>query len=180
MQCPPGECQNVGNRQAGDSSARRWTMATEAETIAAKIDELARQALAQLEELPAEALNRTLALPETNSLYALATHLAGAGEFWTVTMVGGRDIPRERAAEFSATGTLEALRERYERWLGAMHEDLDALPNAELERVLIVVGPRAWMDGNTLTVRESLLHALEHTALHLGHIQLTRQILLYE
>jgi hypothetical protein len=155
-------------------------MASEAETITAKLDELARQALAQMEGLPEEALNRTLALPETNSLYALATHLAGAGEFWTVTMVGGRDIPRDRAAEFSTTGTLTALRERYERWLGAMHEDLDALPSTEMERVLTVTGPRrAWL-GDTLTVRESLVHALEHSALHLGHIQLTRQILLNE
>ncbi len=29
------------------------------------------------------------------------------------------------------------------------------------------------------TAREALLHAVEHSALHLGHIQLTRQILGY-
>jgi uncharacterized damage-inducible protein DinB len=152
-------------------------MATEAGTIAAKVEKLAREALEQMEGLPEKALNQRLPLPETNSLYALATHLVGAGEFWTVTVVGGRDIPRDREGEFTATGTLAALRERYERWLTMLHEDLDGLRDAEMERVMTLVGPvRAWMAGDQLTVRESLLHALEHTALHLGHIQLTRQL----
>lgn len=154
-------------------------MATEAGTIAAKIEKLAREALEQMDGLPEGALNKQLPLPETNSLYALATHLVGAGELWTVTVVGGRDIPRDREAEFSATGTLAALRERYERWLVMLHEDLYGLRDAEMERVVTLVGPvRAWMVGDQLTVRESLLHALEHTALHLGHIQLTRQLML--
>jgi hypothetical protein len=154
-------------------------MATEAETIAATIERLAREALAQLEGLPEEALNRALPLPETNSLYALATHLLGAGQYWTVTLVGGRDIPRNREAEFTATGTLTSLRERYDRWLAALHEHLDALPDAEMTRPLPLTGRirPGWMESDQISVRESLLHALDHTALHLGHIQLTRQLL---
>ncbi len=154
-------------------------MATEAQTIVAKIERLAREALAQLEGLPEEALNRKVPLPETNSLYALAAHLLGAGQYWTVTLVGGRDIPRNREAEFSASGTLAPLRERYEQWLAALHEDLDALPDAAMSRLVTVSGRTrpVWMDSDQISVRESLLHALEHTALHVGHIQLTRQLL---
>ncbi len=154
-------------------------MATEAGTIVALIDRRAHEALEQLEGLPEEALNRKLPLPETNSLYALATHLAGAGEFWSVAMVGGRDIARHRESEFAATGTLAALRERYEKWLTAMHEDLDAYPDEKMGQLVTLTGRTrpAWMDSDQLTARESLLHALEHTTLHLGHIQLTRQLL---
>ena len=31
--------------------------------------------------------------------------------------------------------------------------------------------------GDTLTLRDCLLHAVEHGALHQGHIQITRQLL---
>ena len=44
-----------------------------------------------------------------------------------------------------------------------------ALPDLEATRV----SPR---DGRTFTVVWCLAHALEHTALHLGHIQVTRQL----
>jgi hypothetical protein len=154
-------------------------VATEAATIAAKIERLAREALARLEGLPEEALNHKLALPETNSLYALATHMLGAGQYWTVTLVGGHDIPRNREAEFAAMGTLPLLRERYESWLAVLHEDLDALPDAEMNRLVTLTGRIRpdWMESDQITARESLLHALEHTALHVGHIQLTRQLL---
>jgi len=48
---------------------------------------------------------------------------------------------------------------------------LESLTLADLEQER--VSPR---DGRTFTVGWALSHALEHTALHTGHIQLTRQM----
>ncbi len=153
-------------------------MTPEAASIAALLERLSRDMLAQLDGIPERELNRTLPLPETNSLYALATHTLGAGEYWTLVMAGGRDIPRDRPAEFRASGAYPDLVARCERWLADLRAVFDQLPAAELDRVadIATAARRPWM-GNPFTVRDCLLHALEHTALHLGHIQLTAQLL---
>lgn len=141
------------------------------------IERIARDALKQLDGLSEEVLNRTVPIPEANHLYALATHLAGAGEFWAVTVPGNRTTNRDRPAEFRANGTLADLTSLYDRWLAELHAVLDALPDAELDRT---VDPALYpnrIDANeSLTVRDCLLHAVEHSALHLGHIQLTTQM----
>ncbi|WP_376795814.1 DinB family protein [Thermogemmatispora sp.] len=142
------------------------------------LERLTRDALFQLEDVPEADLNRQLELPETNTLFALATHLVGAAEYWVLTLVGQRQIERDRSAEFQAQGDFDSLKKRYERWLQAMHEVLDALPDERLQEP--VTGPTTYRYApadRPLIARDALLHAVEHSALHLGHIQLTRQML---
>jgi uncharacterized damage-inducible protein DinB len=154
-------------------------MSDETTQIASVLDYLGHQVLAQLQDLSDEELNRPLTLPETNTLYALATHMVGAGEFWVLAVAGGRTIPRDRPAEFRATGSYSDLTARYERWLAGVHEVLDALVPARMEERVDVNRYRSvpLASAQEVSVREALLHALEHSALHLGHIQLTRQLL---
>jgi hypothetical protein len=52
--------------------------------------------------LPDEVLNRAVPICEANTLFALATHLVGAGEFWVLVLAGGREGDRDRDAEFHA------------------------------------------------------------------------------
>lgn len=146
--------------------------------FAQMLERIARDTLRALEDIPDEVLNRPLPLPETNSIFALATHLVGAGEFWTLVLVGGREIPRDRPAEFHATGTGAALVTRYERWIAELHALLDTFSEEELERMANPAPFRAWRDDMPQTMLTCLLHAVEHSALHLGHIQLTRQMVL--
>ncbi len=154
-------------------------MPTAGAQFAEILERIARDTLAALDGLPDEVLNRPLPLPETNSLFALATHLAGAGEFWTLVLAGGREIPRDRAAEFHATGTGAALVARYERWIAELHAALDTFPEEALDRLADPPPPyRPWQGNEPMTIRACLLHAVEHSALHLGHIQLTRQMAL--
>lgn len=155
-------------------------MPTTGAHFAQVLERIARDTLWALDCLPDEVLNRPLPLPETNSLFALATHLAGAGEFWTLVLVGGRDIPRNRPAEFHAAGTGAELVTRYERWIADLHALLDTLAEEELELLADPVPFRAWQGDMPQTKLTCLLHAVEHSALHLGHIQLTRQVLLAE
>ena len=146
--------------------------------IAQLLERIARDTLQALDGLSDEVLNRPLPLPETNSLFALATHLVGAGEFWTLVLAGGQEIPRDRPAEFHATGTGAALVARYERWIAALHALLDTFPEEALDRLADHAPFRVWRGDTPQTILTCLLHAVEHSALHLGHIQLTRQVLL--
>ena len=155
-------------------------MKTTASAIVEVLEQTARQAVAALEGVSEAQLNQPLDLPETNTLFALATHLVGAGEYWTLATVGKRNIPRDRPAEFRARGALPELAARYERWIVELHAVLDDLPDAALGEY--IEGPMQFSAGRgedeRFTASDCLLHAVEHSALHLGHIQLTRQVLL--
>jgi len=55
--------------------------------------------------------------------------------------------------------------------------------HAFARRVVADLGPEdlaaertAYADGRTMTVGACLLHVLRHTALHTGHMQITRQL----
>lgn len=154
-------------------------MSGTASQIADMLERLARDAMAQLEGITRDDLNRPLTLPESNTLFALATHLVGSGEYWTLVRVGKRDIPRDRSAEFYATGRVKDLLGRYERWIQAVHELLDAFPDERLDEPIGPMESHSAIKSTTCNAREALLHAVEHSALHLGHIQLTRQFLGY-
>jgi uncharacterized damage-inducible protein DinB len=155
-------------------------MSDEATQIANVLDHVGRDVLAQIKDISHEDLNRPLTLPETNTLFALATHLVGAGEFWVLVVAGGRSIPRDRSAEFRASGSLADLTARYERWIAGVHEVLDALAPDRMEQRVDLSRYRSSPSGSEeVSVREALLHAVEHSALHSGQIQITRQMLGY-
>lgn len=109
---------------------------------------------------------------EMNTFAAIATHAVSAGEFMTLHAVGGAPSQRDREAEFSATGNRDEIQVRYHRWLGAVHELLAGLTDADLDRESVSerYRERNWR------VAEILLHCLDHTALHLGHLQVQRQL----
>jgi hypothetical protein len=65
--------------------------------------------VATLTGLDDAALNTPINLDEANTMAALATHTVAAGEFWTLVLVGGQRIPRDRPAEFHAVDSGPAL-----------------------------------------------------------------------
>lgn len=109
---------------------------------------------------------------EMNTFAAIAIHVVSAGEFMTLHAVGNEPSNRVREGEFSATGSLAEIRERYDRWLAGVHDLLDGLTDADLDRDSSE--PRYVERG--WKVAEILLHALDHTALHVGHLQVQRQL----
>lgn len=151
-------------------------MTTVASAIAEVLERGARDTVEALRGVSEAQLNQPLDLPETNTLYALATHLVGAGEFWSVTLLAKHPVVRDRPAEFRATGALPDLVARYERWIADLHAVLDGMPDAALVGPVVVPEPYS-TGGETTTAIGCLLHAIEHSALHLGHIQLTAQLL---
>lgn len=155
-------------------------MPGEASHFAIVLERIARRSLTQFRDISDADLNRPLELPESNTVFALATHLIGSAEYWVLQMAGGRDVHRDRPSEFRSTGTGAELVARYERWLTAMQELLPTLPDERLDQP---VSPRTGyhpsLDDEPMTVRDALLHAIEHCALHQGHLELTRQLLGY-
>ncbi len=136
---------------------------------------LQSSALEQLRGIPEGDLNDwrpRQALGDVNTFFALATHLVGAGEYWVLHAAGGRPLDRDRPAEFRARGDLPTLTARYDRWLADSREMLATLTEADLARVptLASGNDRGW------TVAECLMHGVEHTAIHVGHLQIQRQI----
>lgn len=155
-------------------------MPGEASHFAVVLERIAQNTLAQFRDISDVDLNRPLDLSESNSALVLATHLIGSAEYWVLEMAGGRDVQRERSSEFRATGTGAELVVRYERWIAAMQELLQTLPDERLDQLANVSAQyHPALDDDPMTVRDALLHAVEHCALHQGHLELTRQLLGY-
>lgn len=122
-------------------------------------------------ELPAEALDWKPG-PDMNSIAIILAHTAGSWRYWVGDVAGGLPSGRVRAEEF------ETFKVSTAEMLGRLNAALDTtrqvLSQLDLSRLVEVrtVG----MLNEERTVGWALLHALEHTALHAGHIQVTRQL----
>jgi len=145
--------------------------------MATMIELLAGDIVRELSDVSHDVLNQPVDVPEANSLFAIATHLKASGRVWTLVAAGGRDIPRDRDAEFVATGTFEELKADYDKWLGEMHDVLDGMPDEELSRPTGVAAYRPNLGVDDMTVEHALLHCLDHMGIHFGHIQVTKQFL---
>jgi hypothetical protein len=109
---------------------------------------------------------------EMNTFAAMAIHVVSAGEFMTLHAVGGAPSNRNREGEFSATGSLSDIRARFDAWLDGLHTVLEGLSEDDLNAP--TAEPRYIERG--WPTAEVLLHALDHTALHVGHMQVQRQL----
>ncbi len=139
-----------------------------------RIDDLRGQVRDLIADLPAEALNWR-PLPTTddhamNSLAVLAAHVAGAEQFWLAEVIGGQPPTRNREAEFAiVVADAAPLVARLDEVRAVTHGVCERLTAADLE------GSRE-VHGRTVSVRWAFLHVIDHTALHLGHMQITYQL----
>lgn len=142
------------------------------EAYAEQLAHLHQEAEKLIADLSPDALNWQ-PMPGMNSIAVLVAHLTGAERYWIGDVAAGDPHERNRQAEFEVRDVdAETLIER----LRASDEYIASAVNAfSLDDLLAErTAPR---DGRTFTVAWALLHALEHTAMHVGHIQMTRQIL---
>jgi hypothetical protein len=146
----------------------------------AMLQKLVDDIFQQLDGVPEDDLNTWLprdGMRDVNTFFALATHTVGAGEFWILEAAGGHAVDRDRLAEFRSTGTLEQLRERYDRWLRDSADVFATTDDATLASLYErQANPERGMSAARRTRAECIAHALEHTAVHLGHLQLQRQL----
>lgn len=122
-------------------------------------------------DLPAEAMDWKPG-PEMNSIAVILAHTAGAWRYWAGDVAGDKPSGRVRAEEFE-TFNVDAA-----EMLGRLNAALETTRQvlAELELSRLGEGRTAGMFNEERTRGWALFHALEHTALHAGHIQMTRQL----
>jgi len=107
-----------------------------------------------------------------NSLAVLVTHTAGAMRYWIGTVAGQDQSERDRDSEFrTKDDDAAALGARIDAALVHSRTILGTLTLADLDAKRIA--PR---DGRVYTVAWALMHALEHTAIHVGHMQMAWQL----
>lgn len=133
---------------------------------------------AALRDLSEDDLNRAPAVAGANSPYVIATHTFGNVRAWVLGIVCGQDLRRDRPAEFASRGTYADLGVAACKLSGEIDEALQKLDPATLDDV-ITPTPELYGEGETheTTRRRALIHPLEHASIHLGHIQMTVQLL---
>ena len=136
-----------------------------------RLNDLFGQIEEVLTDLPTEALDWVPG-PEMNSLAVLAAHTLGATRYWVETMSLGLGSERVRQDEFEAKGQDMAA------WLQLVSETRNAC-EAALETLTLedldkdYISP---MHSREFKVGWSIMHAIEHCASHVGHMQITKQM----
>jgi len=151
----------------------------ELRVYAAYIRRIALEAVATLQDLSAGQLNWKTGEYWSNTMFAIATHMVAMGEYWVLCLVGGADIVRARQAEFHAVGSAAEIVLRLHDWsqacdvlcIGLGSEVLD-----EIAQVPIEYFQSGGFGSGALSKRECLMHVVEHSALHLGQLQILRQL----
>jgi hypothetical protein len=106
------------------------------------------------------------------SFCVLVAHTTGAQRYWIGDVACQDPSGRNRAAEFEVRGLAAVkLEERLDQSLTYARGAAKKLKLTDLQEIRIC--PR---EDRKYTAGWALAHALEHTALHLGHAQVTRQL----
>ncbi len=141
------------------------------EALAERFQDLHTQVKKDLDSLPSEALD-WVSGPDMNSASVIITHLTGAERFLIGDLIMQDPSNRNRDAEFQVKMVpKQKLLQRLddsEMYLKSAFEKL-TLQDLDTERL----HPRR---GEQVKVSWALLHALDHVALHLGHLQMTAQL----
>ena len=141
-----------------------------------------RQRFALMQEIAASlddgALNRAPAVSEGNSVYALAAHTAGNARAWILGIACGQAMRRDRPAEFASSGDGAALRALLNETLAEVTEALASLPPGRLDERL-VPDTELWglHEPREISRRRAVIQVIEHASLHVGHMELTRDLL---
>ena len=136
-----------------------------------RLEELHGDMESAIEGLPEDALDWVPGR-DMNPISVLVVHVAGAERYWVGDVVARDPSGRDRAAEFHVRGlSAAALKKRLADVLAYACGVLEDLTLEDLEAVRI--SPR---NERELAVGWSLAHALAHTAIHVGHVQITRQL----
>jgi uncharacterized damage-inducible protein DinB len=155
-------------------------MNAEVETLSRQIRSLLERVAQAVQGLNEDQLNWRPPIAGANSAYVIATHTLGNARAWVLGIACGQQVERDRPAEFRASGpdaaALVTEAKKLSQEIGAA---LAALTPAEPDRRLVPL-PKYWGEGEPyeISVREALFHVVEHAALHLGHLQLTRDLAL--
>ncbi|MDV8000228.1 DUF664 domain-containing protein [Rhodococcus sp. IEGM 1408] len=116
----------------------------------------------------------------TNTAAALVHHLCGVLSSWGAACLGGEPVERDRGAEFAYSGPVEPEVDRLESLIARLPAWAEtAAARGDLAHP---AGTAFDVDSarraGTFTADWVLAHILHEFATHLGHLELTRDVLL--
>ncbi|MFB4284058.1 MULTISPECIES: mycothiol transferase [unclassified Nonomuraea] len=114
--------------------------------------------------------------PGANSPYALLAHCLGVVSYWAGQLVAGREVTRDRDAEFAGAGPVGPLLDEVATVRGRLADDVRAaVPGARLRDA----PPAAFLGPDReLTQGSALLHVYEELAQHHGQMEILRDAIL--
>ena len=115
------------------------------------------------------------AVPSTggSTPFQLVTHAMGATRWWTAHHVCGLAVDRDRDAEFEAAGTVVGARAA----VAELRAELSSLEPQMAAATDVHGAPSTQTPlGQDWTVGACLIHAYEELAQHLGHLELTTDL----
>jgi len=125
----------------------------------------------EISDLPQEALDWSRATGD-NSVAVLTVHISGAYKYWFSDIIAGIPSGRDRDAEFlTSNQPAHAILQKLDQSMELIETVISQLTLEDL--ISTRISPR---DGKSYSVGWAMLHVYEHTALHLGHLQITRQM----
>ena len=136
-----------------------------------------------VEALGDERVNLRPDFPGANSPYVILYHCVGCTNFWIGALLAGRQVNRDRDAEFQARGTVADIVQAVRTLQKQLPEDLThvqgnkplAYPDA-----LLAQGGTTRQDVGHWRQGKALVHAYEELAQHHGQMEITRDILMQQ
>lgn len=131
-----------------------------------------------VEDLGDERANRRPALDGANSPFSLLTHCCGVVTFWVDHVVLGREVHRDRDAEFAAQGPVGPLLREVQELQRRFTADLLAVEPAAPVRNPPAAPSRAVAPAESVTQGFALQHVYTELAQHLGQMEIIRDLIL--
>jgi uncharacterized damage-inducible protein DinB len=102
---------------------------------------------------------------QANAVGNLVLHLSGSNRYYLEQVIGGRDIGRNRDAEFAARGSYSKaqLKELWEETRVVVEQILSGLDPSQMTQTTD-------RSGKQTTYAQILLHVTHHNATHMGQI----------
>lgn len=130
-----------------------------------------------VEELGDDRVNLCPSLPGANSPYVILTHCIGVAHYWIGEALAGRQVNRDREAEFRAQGTVAEIRQNVRDLQQQLRQDITHVQGDQ--PLAFPLAPRHqqvqhWRQG------AALIHAFEELAQHHGQMELTRDLLMQQ
>jgi hypothetical protein len=134
------------------------------------------QMVGVLRELGDDLICESPGLPGANSPFGIVTHCLGVMTSWAGHLVAGREVVRDRATEFQATGEVEELVAKIDAARVQFGSDVDAAHFDEALHDAVSPADAELPFGKRQGA--ALMHIFEELTQHLGQMELTRDILL--
>lgn len=147
-------------------------MDSELQTLSNALNDSLRRVIEAVEGLSADELNWRPPAPESNSVGVLATHVMGNIRQNALAVACGLPDERDRPGEFAAqVDSADALVERARDLQRRLAERLAELAPGDLDT------ERRHPARGGISAREALLIPIRHAAEHIGHLDLTRDLM---